>query len=86
MPHEERAGYQDIQLHSMLWELYAKETHLESLTILEAKWGWYDKVGFPLPCVTIAYLSGLGKVPELIWMDLEWIFLMICQVRWNYQT
>lgn len=66
MHHDERAGYQDLQFHSLLWELYAKETQLGSLTVLEAKWGWYDIAGFPLPCVTIAYLSVLGKVPELI--------------------
>ena len=58
----------------------------ESLTVLEAKGGWYHKASFPLHCVMRTYLSGLGKVPELVWMYLEWIFLMICQVQWNCQT
>lgn len=58
----------------------------ESLTALEAKGGSYQKASFLLPCVMRAYLSGLGKVPELVWMYLEWSFLMICQVQWNCQT
>ena len=57
-----------------------------SLWQSEARSCWYDKASFPLPCVMRVYLSGLGKVPEMVWMYLEWIFLMICQVQWNCQT
>lgn len=82
LPCHERTCSKYLQFQFLLWELYAKENPIGVPDSLREKGGWQDKARFPLCPVW----PGWGKMPELMWMYLEWIFLMISQVQRNCQT